>query len=540
MVVALLASLALHALAAAWLLSGVRPRARPAAPIEITLLTVPSTPAPAPEPKVARPPRAKPSAEQKPPLAESSPPQPPRPDSTTPKAEPQLAPPPTHVTPSARSPAEPPRAASVAELNAVTPSNAQALTPNADASSPARTGPASVADASPATPSPPPSTQHGPRRPPPSSTPPPPAVPHPAPSSAQAHATTTPQTLPENRSRVPRPLPSPIVEGHLATAPPPTHRTRDEARAMAQSNPGRTSTPAPTNGVGDAPRAAELSVAPRLRHELDGTLIVNHGEDPEAEAAVRIEAQREAEAQVRTWAAEDIGHARVMTGGVDSYFAMMRRTLEANAAKAPPFQLTHAVAEFLHAYQTGAAQYGANGSVDSGESQNDELRSLERRLSGPPLSPGSRAEQIARGLGGTKVFLNEANQVGVGMVALIEIHQDRSGNLLGVRLVRTSGSKTFDRYALATVPKAVEQLQPPSLSARGTSPDGIHTLWAYRGEITYLRAAKTLTAKDIPYLLSAGALSALAGDFDLATGQLDVADFRHPRYLCKVSLVAVY
>ena len=397
-------------------------------------------------------------------------------------------------------------------------------------------------------------------------------APKPADHPLQIRLITLPEiTKPPAPTRVDSPTPSQkLAERPAAKTKPPSHlvaKSLDRAHpshprppapaAVASSKSQATSrtvvptqTPTPSSSpaatqsaspASDAPRVVTLTIAPPLQSTTPGgTLIVNTGEDPVAKEAARVEAQRDAEAEVKSWAGMELGRARVRTGGIDSYFAGMRQALEATAKNAPPFKVANVASEFLHSYLANAARYGATGGVDSGESQDPDLRNFERRLSGPPLEPGSRNEQIARGLGGTRVLLREANEIGVGMVALIEIHQDRSGGLVGARLVRTSGSKSFDAYALASIPKALAKLPAPGEKARGTNSDGIHTLWAFRGEVTYLRPAKDFTAKDLAYLASAGALSALAGNFDLATGEVNVIDFRHPRYVCKVRLLSVY
>jgi hypothetical protein len=359
-------------------------------------------------------------------------------------------------------------------------------------------------------------------------------------------------TLIEPPPPVPAP-PRPAVPVVVPPPPPvPTPKTvhgpkhsNPGGQAVAKTEPGAAGHGEPSAGAApiakDAPREVEL---PRgydaSVHVPGGQTILNHGPESAEQRAEREKAaQAEAESKVREWAQAELGRARVRDGALEPYFVALKHALEDNAQHAPPFSTTSVVSEFVNNWKETAEQYGKTAEL-KWEPEDPQMRALYRRLD-PPLIPGSNTERIALGLAQFHLVKQElSGRAGMEMVAILELRQAPDGKVLEVKLQRTSGSKTFDAYALQTLPEAVAKLPPPSDDVRASHPHGMRTVWAYKGEISYLKNVKKFGAKDLPYLASMGLLSALGGSFDETTGKVEIADVREPRYLCKVQLLGLY
>jgi hypothetical protein len=126
------------------------------------------------------------------------------------------------------------------------------------------------------------------------------------------------------------------------------------------------------------------------------------------------------------------------------------------------------------------------------------------------------------------------------LIVTLELHQALDGTLREVKLVSRSGNKAYDAYVLAAVPPSLAKLAPPPEDARGVRPDGIHTLWEVEGRVVYLRKLKDLEGQDAWYMAAAAAAGVLAGRFEETTGEIEVIDFRNPRFVLKPKLLRVY
>ncbi|MFP2957308.1 hypothetical protein ACLEPN_05605 [Myxococcus sp. 1LA] len=56
----------------------------------------------------------------------------------------------------------------------------------------------------------------------------------------------------------------------------------------------------------------------------------------------------------------------------------------------------------------------------------------------------------------------------------------------------------------------------------------------------YLRKLKELQGQDAWYIAAASAAGILAGRFEETTGDIEVIDFRNPRFVCRSQLLRVY
>jgi hypothetical protein len=60
------------------------------------------------------------------------------------------------------------------------------------------------------------------------------------------------------------------------------------------------------------------------------------------------------------------------------------------------------------------------------------------------------------------------------------------------------------------------------------------------GRVVYLRKLKELKGQDTAYMAAALAAGMLAGRFEETTGEIEVIDFRNPRFVCQARLLRVY
>ncbi|MFP2905573.1 TonB C-terminal domain-containing protein [Pyxidicoccus sp. 3LFB2] len=232
---------------------------------------------------------------------------------------------------------------------------------------------------------------------------------------------------------------------------------------------------------------------------------------------------------------------RVDNGQIDPYFSRLREALEKSFEDAPVFDGTSLLGHATHSWTSQAGRFGATGNPGTGPvaaapTVSEQLGSLQKReeqdsewmdhLRGRVQAVGEM-QKLAGG-GGKK------------LVVTLELHQGPDGTLRDAKLVSTSGNKAYDAYVLSGVPPALAKLPPPPDAARGVRPDGIHTLWSVEGRVVYLRKLKELEGQDAAYMAAALAAGVLAGRFEETTGEIEVIDFRNPRFVCQARLLRVY
>ncbi|WP_240359919.1 TonB C-terminal domain-containing protein [Pyxidicoccus trucidator] len=232
---------------------------------------------------------------------------------------------------------------------------------------------------------------------------------------------------------------------------------------------------------------------------------------------------------------------RVANGQIDPYFSRLREALEKSLEDAPVFDGIRLLDQATHSWANQASRFGATGNPGTGPvaaapTVSEQLQSLQNREERgvewmeslrARVQAGDEVQKLAGG-GGNK------------LVVTLELHQGPDGTLRDAKLVSTSGNKAYDAYVLSGVPPALAKLAPPSDEARGVRPDGIHTLWSVEGRVVYLRKLKELKGQDAAYVAAALAAGMLAGRFDETTGEIEVIDFRNPRFVCQARLLRVY
>lgn len=129
---------------------------------------------------------------------------------------------------------------------------------------------------------------------------------------------------------------------------------------------------------------------------------------------------------------------------------------------------------------------------------------------------------------------------GSKLVVTLELTQEVDGTLRDAKLISLSGNPAYDAYVLNAIPASLAKLAAPPTGARGVRADGIHTLWAVEGRVVYLRKLKELKGQDAWYIAATSAAGILAGRFEETTGEIEVIDFRNPRFVCRSHLLRVY
>jgi hypothetical protein len=230
---------------------------------------------------------------------------------------------------------------------------------------------------------------------------------------------------------------------------------------------------------------------------------------------------------------------RVANGQIDPYFSRLREALEKALEDAPVFSGTSLLNQAATSWGFQAGTYGATGNPGTGPvpkapTVSEQLQELERR----------RGDESMEGLRGRIQAAQEMQKLagggGAKLVVTLELHQGPDGSLRDAKLVSKSGNASYDAFVMSAVPPALAKLTPPPDGARGVRPDGIHTLWSVEGRVVYLRKLKELKGQDTVYMAAAAAAGLLAGRFEETTGEIEVIDFRNPRFVCQPRLLSVY
>ncbi|NMO20920.1 TonB C-terminal domain-containing protein [Pyxidicoccus fallax] len=236
---------------------------------------------------------------------------------------------------------------------------------------------------------------------------------------------------------------------------------------------------------------------------------------------------------------DEQAHLRVANGQIDPYFSTLRKALEKALEDAPVFSGTSLLGNSKTSWAAQAEQFGATGNPGSGPAPRaptpaEQLQALQRQH-------GDKWMEYLRGrVQAVGEMQKLAGGGGNKLVVTLELRQGADGSLREAKLVSRSGNPQYDTYVMNAVPSALAKLPPPPDQARGVRPDGIHTLWSVEGRVIYLRKLKDLKTDDAAYLAAAFAAGLLAGRFEETTGELEVIDFRNPRFECQPRLLRVY
>ncbi|WNG47322.1 TonB C-terminal domain-containing protein [Archangium minus] len=351
----------------------------------------------------------------------------------------------------------------------------------------------------------PPQPPRGPRQPPRASAPPDPSPP-PAPIPPEAEASAPPEVVPDVPRAV-RLFPGP---GGLAVAPP-------------ASTPPGASTGGRTWRPGDGPTAEQqlAEERERVRGRVQGFL-------DDGMAVLRVE-----------------------NGLVDSFFGEMDTALEKGLSGAPLFAYDGVIKHFfkpgpgmiqgLQELQKSAENFGATGNPYS---QGGSIGATDRL---EDVAHKGTTGKRARTSGLSNVDRLDGYSKGAGTLhAELDLEQSRTGQVLSVKLSRSSGNPLFDAYVLEKVPESLAKLPPaPEHFAKRAKGESVRSVWAIDGHVSFARTLKVtkldaLNAGDAAYLSGLMALGVLSGNFDEVRGEVIVPDIRRPHFDIRTELLRVY
>jgi hypothetical protein len=230
---------------------------------------------------------------------------------------------------------------------------------------------------------------------------------------------------------------------------------------------------------------------------------------------------------------------RVANGQIDPYFGRLRKVLEKGFEDAPVFPGTSLLDNVATSWSGRARSFGATGNPGTGPlprapTVSEQLRALQERR-------GDRSmDYLLARIQAVEELRRLADGGGTRLVVTLELLQGPDGSLRDARLVSRSGNATYDAFVLRAVPPSLAKLAPPPDDALGVRPEGIHTLWAVEGRVVYFRKLEELKGEDAWYVAAMSAAGVFAGRFEETTGEMEVIDLRHPRFVCQPRLLRVY
>lgn len=361
-------------------------------------------------------------------------------------------------------------------------------------------------------------------------------------------------------------LPEPDAPRHeIVRIPDAPRQPPKQRRAVAPPNPIRSNSieaveeslgegvtaaaPAENSARGDGPRAVTLvprEVVPRVEEPPRGRTVHNRpGELPDPAAVLAYEGEV-VKNRVDGWVQTTLARTRVENGVVSYYFHDLRKRLELKTDNPPPFvepfglnSLPQLGQQVMQGWSAGAKRYGKTGAAY-------EETPGYKGLHGAAYSEAEKGGRQAREFQQKTEAAARLRDFGDGkmgeeLLAVVELRQGSDGALVDLSLIQPSSSVRFDAWVMQQAPKAVEGLVAPPDAGVGIHPDGMHSVWAFKGRVTYKRDlgdAKLLEDGWYVGLMAVPAL--LTGNFDEVTGKVEYVDLRHPKYECRVQLLEVY
>ncbi|QRK06416.1 TonB C-terminal domain-containing protein [Archangium violaceum] len=360
-----------------------------------------------------------------------------------------------------------------------------------------------------------------------------------------------PPQPPRVTRRPPRATPAPPPPSATTAAPPPP-------TPSAPTPPAAEASAAP-EVIPDAPRAVRLfpghgglAVAPPATSTSPGISTGRTwrpGDGPTAEQRLAEERER-VQGRVQGFLDDGVAALRVENGLVDSFFGQMDTALEKGLSGAPLFAYDGVLKHFfkpgpwttsgLQALQSSAANFGSTGNPYSAGA----LAGAGVRLEDAVRSGAASAQRRSSPSNVDKL---EAYSKGAGSLhAEIDVAQSRTGQVLSVKLSRSSGNPLFDAYVLERVPESLAKLPPASehFSKRAKG-ESVRSVWAIDGHVSFARTIKVtkldaLDAGDVAYISGLLALGMLSGGFDEVRGEVIIPDLRRPHFDIRTELLRVY
>jgi hypothetical protein len=271
------------------------------------------------------------------------------------------------------------------------------------------------------------------------------------------------------------------------------------------------------------------------------------GDGPSPEQLLAEERER-VQGRVQGFLDDGMASLRVQNGLVDSFFGEMDKALEKGLSGAPLFSYQGVVQHFFKATPgrtqglrdllSSYGNYGATGSPDAvmEPSGTDRLEDVAR--SG---TAGARA----RSRPSTADMFETYGKAAGALHVTLELEQSRTGQVLSVKLLESSGNPLFDAYVVERVPASLEALgsAPEHFAAR--SKGNVRSVWGVDGHVSFSRTIKfsklnELDAGDAAYISALIPLGLLSGNFEETRGEVIIPDLRRPHFDIRTQLLRVY
>ncbi|MFE8598706.1 hypothetical protein [Archangium violaceum] len=271
------------------------------------------------------------------------------------------------------------------------------------------------------------------------------------------------------------------------------------------------------------------------------------GDGPTPEQ-LRAEEHTRVQSRVKGLLDDGMASLRVQNGLVDTYFSEMGNALEKGLSGAPLFTYEGVFKHFfkatpergqgLRALIETYGKYGATGSPDGagGPSGTDRLEDVARAG-----TAGARARSRPSNVD----MLETYNKAAGALHVTIELEQSRTGKVLGVKLIVSSGNPLFDTYVVERVPSSLEALGPASEHFAARSTGNVRSVWGVDGHVSFSRTIRfskldELQADDAAYIAAMMPLGILSGNFEETRGEVIIPDLRRPHFDIRTRLLRVY
>ncbi len=333
-------------------------------------------------------------------------------------------------------------------------------------------------------------------------------------------------------------VPAPVVKPEVAQSAVPVTAPQERVdQAPLQTSP-RVSTL--------VPRESAVALPAPEEPESKGQTVHNRPEElPDPEAMLAFEAERVHD-RVDGWAQKTLARTRVENGVVPYYFHDLRHRLEKLTSEPPPFaepfglkSLPEHGKQAINGWSTAAKAYGKTGAAYQAPDGYKELHGVAKS----ELEKGGTQAMRFNATVSAGEHLREFGngRMGEELIAVVEVKQGSNGALVDLSLLQPSSSVRFDAWVMQQAPKAVDGRVSPPDAGVGIHADGMRSVWAFKGRVTYKRDLKDAKLLEDGWYVGLMAIPGLlTGNFDEVTGKVEYIDLRHPRYECSVQLLEVY
>lgn len=351
-------------------------------------------------------------------------------------------------------------------------------------------------------------------------------------------------------SEEPAIAPSPVVKA-------PARAKRSPAPAPVVTAPAPLAPPTVAEGAPDpqpssprsaflVPRESAVKLPVPEEQESKGKTTHNRPEELPDPAAVLAYEAEVVQKRVDGWVHRTLAKSRVDNGVISYYFHDLRHRLEKVTEEPPPFiepfglkSLPEHGKQAVSAWETAAARYGKTGSAYDEPAGYKELHGVAKSEA---EKGGKQAREFAQKMEmGARLRDFGDGKMGEELIAIVQLKQGSNGALADLSLLQPSSSIRFDAWVMAQAPKALDGLVDPPDSGVGIHAEGMRSVWAFKGRVTYKRKLEDAKLLEDGWYVGLMAIPGLlTGNFDEVTGTVEYVDLRYPRYECKVQLLEVY